>query len=130
MVYKTNPLDEDSAYLDKELNFCCFLPPPYNDNNYQQMQRAGLDSNLDKMVKQNEKYHQQKSTSLFIHGYQEMIDDIAAGAANTVNTYLFFVDNEDLYSTPEIIIIIHRLTDIITSPEFRRWFHKHYSKAK
>lgn len=59
-----------------------------------------------------------------------MIDDIVAGAANAVNTYLFFVNNENLYGIPEIIIIIHRLTDFITSPEFRRWFHKHYSKAK
>jgi len=130
LSYKTDPLDENSAYLDKELNFCCFLPPPYNDSEYQQMRRAGLDANLDDVVKQNKKYSQRKATSLYINGRQSTVDDVAAGVANVINIYLFMVDDEDQFGIPLIIIVLRRITDFITGANFHRWFHKHYSKAK
>ena len=130
LAFKTDPLDENSAYLDKELNFCCFLPPPYNNNDYQEMCKAGLDANLDDVVNQNEKFSQRKSTSLFINGRQSIIDDVAAGAANLINTCLFIADDEDNYGTPLIVVLCRRIADFITGREFRRWFHKHNSNAK
>ena len=99
--YKIDPLDENPLFIEKELSFYVFLPSAFNDDNYNQICRAGLDTNLDKVVDQNNKFSQRKSTNLFIYGYQESPEDVAAGITNFINISLFIINESN--GTPLII---------------------------
>ena len=70
MTWKSDPLDENSEYLDKELNICVLLPPPHicRDQQCLKMRSAGLNTNLDDAIDQHAKFSEKKSTKLFIHG--------------------------------------------------------------
>ena len=82
--WKTDALDENFEFSDKELSLLISIPPPCAGKNQDcpKALRAGLSIRLDEIVEQNSKFCERKSTKGFIGGRQWDVSDNASLLAN------------------------------------------------
>ena len=86
MDFKMDALDDKVDFIDKQLSVLCFSPPPCPEKNlkHNQFLQASLNSSLEDEIEQNEKHCERKSTTSFIDGRKDHLNDIISTIVNIV----------------------------------------------
>ena len=129
--WKTDALDENFEFADKELSVLMLLPPPYAGKNQEYLKtlRSGLNIRLDEIVEQSSKFCERKSTKGFIGGRQWEINDNVSLLANLCCLSNFLMDSTTKQDVPLCALITKDLADLLSSKAMKKWHHKHKNIA-
>ena len=114
MDFKMDMLD----FIDKQLSILCFSSPQCLGKNskHNQFLQSSLNVSLKEEIEQNKKYCEKKSTTSFINGRKENLNNIISTIANLVCIA------ELKLTSPEPLLIISQLikfANIILSPKYQ-----------
>ena len=112
MDFKLDALDEEVEFIDKQSSVCCFSPPPYLGRNNKQNDflQTSLLASLEEEIEQNEKFCEKKSTTSFIDGRKDHINDIISTIANIACVAKFILESKDC---PLVISFIMEVAETI-----------------
>ena len=124
---KTDTLNENFEFADKELSLLVLLPPPCAGKNQECLKtlRVGLNIRLDEIVEQNTKFCERKSTKGFVGGRQCDVSDNVSLLANTHCLSNFMVVESSNQNIPLSTFITKDLADLLSSKQTKKWYYKH-----